>query len=148
MADRPRPGALLVVIENEAAIREGMQVLLQGWGYVVLTAPSPEIAIGLLRRSRRRPAAVIADYHLDGCTGVDAIGHVRASFGTAIPAVVITADRTPEVQREVTAWACRCSTSRYARLSSDRSCPRCWSGRRLEAGHRLRRRPPGAPGPG
>ncbi|MGH7293251.1 MAG: sensor histidine kinase, partial [Myxococcota bacterium] len=33
-------GALLVVIENEAAIREGMQMLLQGWGYTVLTAPS------------------------------------------------------------------------------------------------------------
>ncbi|MFZ1426000.1 MAG: hybrid sensor histidine kinase/response regulator [Geminicoccaceae bacterium] len=96
-------GALLVVIENEASIREGMQVLLQGWGHVVLTAPSPEIAIGLLRRGRRRPAAVIADYHLDGCTGTGAIGMVRADFGPDIPAVVITADRMPEVQREVEA---------------------------------------------
>ena len=75
-------GALLMVIENEAAIREGMQMLLQRWGYVVLTAPSPEIAIGLLRRSRRRPSALIADYHLDGCTGADAIGMLRARFGT------------------------------------------------------------------
>jgi CheY-like chemotaxis protein len=96
---------LLVVIENEAAIREGMQALLQGWGYVVLAAPSPEVAIGLLRRGRRRPAAVIADYHLDGCTGTDAIEMVRIGFGTAIPALVITADRTPEVQREVEAVA-------------------------------------------
>jgi two-component system, sensor histidine kinase len=109
-ATRARPetaprsrGALLVVIENEAAIREGMQALLQGWGYVVLTAPSPEIAIGLLRRSRRQPAAVIADYHLDGCTGADAIGMLRAGFGRDLPAVVITADRTPEVRREVEA---------------------------------------------
>ncbi len=94
-------GALLVVIENEAAIRDGMQALLQGWGYVVLASPSPEVAIGLLRRGRRRPAAVIADYHLDGCTGTDAIEMVRIGFGTAIPAMVITADRTPEVQREV-----------------------------------------------
>ncbi|MFZ1430103.1 MAG: hybrid sensor histidine kinase/response regulator [Geminicoccaceae bacterium] len=98
-------GALLVVIENEAAIRDGMQALLQGWGYVVLAAPSPEVAIGLLRRGRRRPAAVIADYHLDGCTGTDAIEMVRIGFGTAIPALVITADRTPEVQREVEAVA-------------------------------------------
>ena len=98
-------GALLVVIENEAAIREGMKVLLQGWGYVVLTAPSPEIAIGMLRKSRRRPAALIADYHLDGCTGTDAIGMVRAEFGMDLPAVVITADRLPAVQREVEAMA-------------------------------------------
>ena len=101
-AQRSR-GALLVVIENEAAIREGMQALLQGWGYVVLTAASPEVAIGLLRRGRRRPAAVIADYHLDGCTGADAIGMLRAGFGADIPAIVITADRMPEVQRELDA---------------------------------------------
>jgi signal transduction histidine kinase len=101
-ATAPRSaGALLVVIENEAAIREGMQVLLQGWGYAVLTASAPEIAIGLLRRSRPQPAAVIADYHLDGCTGVGAIGMLRAEFGQGLPAMVITADRTPEVQRDV-----------------------------------------------
>ena len=94
-------GALLVVIENEAAIREGMQALLQGWGYTVLTAPSPELAIGLLRRSHRRPAAVIADYHLDSCTGTDAIGMVRVGFGPDIAGLVITADRTPTVQREI-----------------------------------------------
>jgi two-component system, sensor histidine kinase len=103
VTDSRAKGALLVVIENEAAIREGMQVLLQGWGYAVLTAPSPELAIALLRRSQSRPAAVIADYHLDGCTGTEAIGMVRAGFGTAIPAAIITADRTPDVQREVAA---------------------------------------------
>jgi CheY-like chemotaxis protein len=80
-----------------------MQALLQGWGYAVLTAPSPETAIGQLRRLRRRPAAVIADYHLDGCTGTEAIGMVRAGFGPDIPAMVITADRMPEVQRQVEA---------------------------------------------
>jgi len=103
VADPRAKGALLVVIENEAAIREGMQVLLQGWGYAALTAPSPELAIALLRRSQRRPAAVIADYHLDGCTGTEAIGMVRAGFGAALPAAIITADRTPDVQREVAA---------------------------------------------
>jgi signal transduction histidine kinase/CheY-like chemotaxis protein len=103
VADPPAKGALLVVIENEAAIREGMQALLQGWGYTVLTAPSAELALPLLRGSGRRPAAVIVDYHLDGCTGTEAIAVVRASLGSPIPAAIVTADRTPEVQREVTA---------------------------------------------
>ena len=67
----------------------------------MLTAPSPELAIGLLRRSHRRPAAVIADYHLDGCTGTDAIGMGRVGFGPDIAGLVITADRTPTVQREI-----------------------------------------------
>jgi two-component system, sensor histidine kinase len=96
-------GALVVVVENESAIREGMQVLLQGWGYAVLAASSPEIAIGLLHRIRPRPAAVIADYHLDGRTGSEAITMLRAAFGHGLPAMVITADRTPAVQREVEA---------------------------------------------
>jgi signal transduction histidine kinase len=101
VADRPGTGALLLVIENEAAIRDGMRAVLQSWGYAVLAAESGEAAMAALRHDGAWPAAVIADYHLDGCTGVDAIGHVRASFGTAIPALVITADRTPEVQQEL-----------------------------------------------
>jgi signal transduction histidine kinase/CheY-like chemotaxis protein len=96
-------GALLAVIENEAAIREGMQALLQGWGYSVLTASSAELVLTLLRRSGRRPAAMIVDYHLDGCTGIDAIAAVHARLGILIPAAIITADRTPELQRELTA---------------------------------------------
>jgi signal transduction histidine kinase len=94
-------GALLVVIENEASIREGMKVLLQGWGYVVLTASSPEIALSLLRRSSRTPSALIADYHLDQGTGIEAIRQIRGALSLPLPAVVITADRLPAVQQEV-----------------------------------------------
>jgi CheY-like chemotaxis protein len=89
------------VIENEATIRQGMEAVLQGWGYRVLTADSGEEAMAALRDARACPSAVIADYHLDGCTGIEAIRRVRASLGAAIPAVVITADRTQEVQQEV-----------------------------------------------
>ena len=91
------------MIENEAAIREGMKVLLQGWGYVVLTASSPEIALGLLRRGSRTPAALIADYHLDQGTGIEAIRQIRNELSMELPAVVITADRLPAVQQEVEA---------------------------------------------
>jgi CheY-like chemotaxis protein len=96
-------GALLVVIENETTIREGMRVLLQGWGYRVVTAASGELALDQLRRGRGRPAALLADYHLDGSTGPEAIGLVRAGLGGAVPAAIITADRTPEVCREAAA---------------------------------------------
>jgi CheY-like chemotaxis protein len=95
------PGALLLVIENERAIRDGMQALLEGWGYRVLTAASVEGGLAALRHGRQRPDAVIADYHLDEGTGTEAIAHLRDRFGAAIPAMVITADRMPEVEREI-----------------------------------------------
>jgi signal transduction histidine kinase/CheY-like chemotaxis protein len=98
-----RRGALLVVIENEAAIREGMRVLLEGWGYGVLTAASAEAAMTGLLADGRPPDALIADYHLDGGTGAEAIATLRTRLGAAVPAAVITADRSPEVQRTLAA---------------------------------------------
>jgi signal transduction histidine kinase len=100
-ADVAADGALLLVIENEQAIRDGMQALLERWGYRVLTAASAEGGILALRQRRQRPQAVIADYHLDDATGTEAISLVRDRFGQGIPAMVITADRMPEVEREI-----------------------------------------------
>ena len=39
-----------------------------------------------------------SDYHLDGETGLDLIRKLRSRFGEAIPAVLVTADRSNEVR--------------------------------------------------
>ena len=44
------------------------------------------------------PDIILADYHLDGETGLDLIRKLRARFGEAIPAVLVTADRSNEVR--------------------------------------------------
>ena len=50
----------------------------------------------------RRPDLIIADYHLDdGDLGTGAIDAVRSVHGGEVPAVVITADRSPNVQEEL-----------------------------------------------
>ena len=59
--------------------------------------------LGLLRRGSRTPAALIADYHLDQGTGIEAIRQIRNELSMELPAVVITADRLPAVQQEVEA---------------------------------------------
>jgi CheY-like chemotaxis protein len=41
---------------------------------------------------------VLADYHLDDGTGLDAISAVRRQLGFEVPVVFITADNSPEVQ--------------------------------------------------
>jgi CheY-like chemotaxis protein len=47
---------------------------------------------------RDRPDAIVADYHLDDGTGIDAIGALRAQFGSTLRAVLVTADRSQSVR--------------------------------------------------
>jgi CheY-like chemotaxis protein len=44
------------------------------------------------------PGLVIADYHLDESTGLAAIERLSASCGRPLPALIITADRSADVQ--------------------------------------------------
>ncbi|MCA0014103.1 hybrid sensor histidine kinase/response regulator [Mesorhizobium sp. B292B1B] len=87
-------GLGVLCIDNDARILEGMRLLLEGWGCAVETVSgtkSLDIAI-------RRPDVVLADYHLDGETGLDAIVRLRAIHGDDLPAVLVTADRSNEVR--------------------------------------------------
>ena len=54
------------------------------------------------RRSTRSapPDVIIADYHLDFGDGVAAIRALRERFGRSTPAILATADRSPEVRDE------------------------------------------------
>ena len=101
----PLPGSLvgtfLLCIDNEPAVLDGMMRLLTGWGCRVRTAESRDKALKIIETESALPDAILADYHLDSGTGVDAILAVRAKTGMEIPAVVITADHTVEVQREI-----------------------------------------------
>jgi len=94
-------GHVVLCIDNEPAVIEGMATLLRGWGCHVLTASSAMQAAAVVRASGPRPEAILADYHLDEGTGIEAIDAVRAIAGAQTPAVVITADHSAEVQRDV-----------------------------------------------
>lgn len=101
----PLPGSLagcyLLCIDNEPAVLDGMSSLLSGWGCKVRTAESRQKALRLIDSDRAIPDAILADYHLDSGTGVDVVLALRAGLGADVPAVIITADNTVEVQREV-----------------------------------------------
>jgi CheY-like chemotaxis protein len=43
----------------------------------------------------------LADYHLDDGTGLEAVAELRAAARSQVPVIVITADHSAEVQREV-----------------------------------------------
>lgn len=102
---QPRQGGLadmpVLCIDNEKAVLSGMEALLSGWGCAVRTAPSSQAALELLSETRFSPAILLADYHLDSGTGVDAVLRIRKALGVPVPGVIITADHSLEVQREV-----------------------------------------------
>jgi CheY-like chemotaxis protein len=92
-------GCVTLCIENEPTVLASMQTMLSGWGCTVLTAESGARAVQALEETGLIPDIVLADYHLDQGTGLEAIAEVRRATGLEIPAVVITADHSPEVQR-------------------------------------------------
>ena len=93
-------GIAVLCIDNEPKVLDGMETLLGGWGCQVLKAPDLATAP---RRDRRREGRAAA-----GCwstitstsgNGLDAIAELRRRFGADLPAILITADRSPRGAR-------------------------------------------------
>ena len=86
-------GRVIVIVEDEPAVRQGLEVLLTGWGATIVSLASVGAARAWAAGAdpRAPPALVIADYRLDnGETGVAAIDLVRERFGKGVPAIVVT----------------------------------------------------------
>jgi len=86
-------GRLIVIVEDEPAVRAGLEVLLTGWGAAIVALASvaaTEAWIGAAGNAPK-PALIIADYRLEnGETGVAAIAALRRRFGASVPAIVVT----------------------------------------------------------
>jgi len=86
-------GRLFVVVEDEAAVREGLVVLLQAWGANVLAFDSVEaLQAWCAGADAHRPDLALVDYRLPaGQTGIDALQCLRRRFaGAPLPAIVVT----------------------------------------------------------
>jgi Na+/proline symporter/signal transduction histidine kinase/CheY-like chemotaxis protein len=98
LAKTPMSGALIVCIENDTAILDGMKTLLTAWNAEVIAVADPDAAIEAIEAAGGRVTGLLVDYHLDRGNGVAAIRDIRRRFGEAIPAILITADRSPHVR--------------------------------------------------
>lgn len=99
-AGNPLPGRRLLVLDNEVSILESMGALLGQWGCEVVTATDQAGALRALQG--RAPELILADFHLDhGVVGCEVVRHLREHFGAAIPAVIITADRSDQCRRSL-----------------------------------------------
>jgi signal transduction histidine kinase/CheY-like chemotaxis protein len=94
----PMSGALIVCIENDPAILDGMKTLLNAWDAEVIAVADHDAAIAAIAAAGRPVTGLLVDYHLDRGNGVAAIRDIRHRFGENIPAILITADRSPHVR--------------------------------------------------
>jgi len=76
-----------------------MRILLRRWGCVVATAHGLAEARTALTEFGA-PDVIIADYHLDSGDGVAAVRALREDLGRSVPAILATADRSPEVREK------------------------------------------------
>ena len=90
-------GRLIVVIDDENTIVEGMRVLLAGWGADVICSTTGIDILERVHEAGRLPDLIIADYRLaETETGTQVIERLRNELDPEIPAILITGSATPE----------------------------------------------------
>ena len=86
-------GRFIVVVEDEAAVREGLVVLLQAWGAQVQAFDTvAAVQAWLADPQAQPPDLLLVDYRLpEGTTGIDALTSIRRRWAQRLlPAIVIT----------------------------------------------------------
>ena len=88
---------MVLVVDDEEPIREGLRLLLEEWGYHVTTAANASQAQQVATALEGRIDLVISDLHLgDGPDGTEVIASVRRLCGRTVPALLITGDTSQE----------------------------------------------------
>jgi two-component system, sensor histidine kinase len=84
----------IVVVEDEPAVRGGLEVLLKGWGAQVMSFETVAATRAWAMASdldTPAPDLLVVDYRLEqGRTGIDALETLRHRFGEHIPAIMVT----------------------------------------------------------
>ncbi len=86
-------GRHIVVVEDEPAVRAGLEVLLREWGASISSFDSVAAVSAWARTQAQQqaPDLLIVDYRLEqGHTGTEAIRALRQHFANEIPAILVT----------------------------------------------------------
>jgi two-component system, sensor histidine kinase len=92
-------GKLIVVIDDEIAIVEGMQALLSALGATVIGSTTGIDVINAIHSAGRMPDLIIVDYRLgDGTDGIQLIAQLRRELDPEIPAILVSGTMSPNLQ--------------------------------------------------
>jgi len=97
-------GKLVVIIDDDPLVLDGMGGLFRSWGYQLLVARTDDEALGGIDDHASPPDLIVSDYHLPARkTGIEAIETLRRAFSVNIPAFLVTGDTSPDLLRQARA---------------------------------------------
>jgi two-component system, sensor histidine kinase len=104
---------MVLIVEDEEPIREGLRVLLREWGYQTITAANAAEAEQAVLALEGRVDLVLSDLQLGQDTtnpgrdasldGASVVDNVRRLCGYAVPAVIVTGDTSAQAARMLAA---------------------------------------------
>jgi two-component system CheB/CheR fusion protein len=102
-----RPAGTVLIIEDDPAVREMLEILLDGEGYRTTAVIGADAALALAARRAVQPDVIIADYNLPGdLTGAEVIARLREALHRQIPAIILTGDISSDTLRKIAHAGC------------------------------------------
>jgi two-component system CheB/CheR fusion protein len=96
------PTGIILVVEDDASLREALEARLRVEGHRVVPATNGQAALDLLSRQGIRPDLVISDYNLPGrFDGVELAEALRSALLWRVPVIILSGDVRAEKQREI-----------------------------------------------
>ena len=93
-------GCLILVVDDESAIRDGLAMALELNGCQVVQAADRNEAQALVLQ--QRPDGMVVDYRLtEGENGIQVIGHLNSCVDGDIPALLLTGDTAPGILKKI-----------------------------------------------
>ncbi|MEQ5869030.1 PAS-domain containing protein [Sagittula sp. NFXS13] len=103
----PRPvhlghaGLIALLVENDAALRRALSIMLESWGVNVIEAEDADSAIALLDDLQLSPDVLLLDYQLgSGPTGLALSQKINESQLAPLPCAIISADKSPQLRQD------------------------------------------------
>lgn len=101
------PTGIVLVIEDDPAVREMLEILFEGEGHRTTAVASSAAALALAARAEMVPDVIVADYNLPGdLTGAQLVALLRVSLHSEIPGIILTGDISTETLRKIRQAGC------------------------------------------
>ncbi len=102
--DLDDPGGCILIVEDNAILRHGLETMIREWGYQTLAAASGEQALEFAQAEPGRFAAIVTDYRLSGgLNGRELAWEIARRSGRRIPTLVLTGDTARKSIEEISA---------------------------------------------